>query len=172
MLSRAALRGILSHYLGSGASELSFVVGPHGKPALGGDAAGRVHFNLSHSGGVALVGVSSDREVGVDVERIRADLDEMALARLALGVEAVTRLEASEPERRTVEFFRFWVRHEAAIKCRGVALGKGKQGGEDGLLVEDAAVGAGYAAAFAVAVGVEGVERWDPALVGCWAWDG
>ena len=171
MLSRAALRAILGGHLGIGPSEVSFVLRPGGKPALAGDAAGRVRFNLSHSGGMALVGVSSGHEVGVDVERIRGDLDETALARLALGARAVELLEAAEPERRVAAFFRLWVRHEASIKCRGVGLGEGQPAGDDGVVVDDVAIGDGYAAAVAVAVGVERAGRWDPGLVSHWSWD-
>lgn len=171
ILSRVALRRILGGYLGTGALEVEFIRGPKGKPALAGDAAGNVRFNLSHSGGLALVAVSWNHEVGVDVERIRGGLNQMALARLALGTQAVELLIASEPERCTATFFRLWVRHEASIKCQGIGLGEGQQSGHDGVILDDVAIGDGYAAAFAVASGVDKVDRSDPGLVSRWEWN-
>lgn len=63
-----------------------------------------VHFNLSHTSGAVLVGVS-DHPVGVDIERIRP-MSPNALRRLAPGME----------ER---DFFPCWVRREARAKLDG-----------------------------------------------------
>lgn len=92
--SRPALREILGRYLGLPADELRFETGRHGKPRLAGPA-GELAFNLSHSSALALVAVAR-REVGVDVERIRA--------------------------KRPVDFYRRWADHEARVKCLGSGL--------------------------------------------------
>jgi phosphopantetheinyl transferase len=96
--SRGVLRALLARYLDRDPRELRFVLGPHGKPALYGGAGSKtdLRFNLSHSGGLALVAVSTGREVGVDIECAR--------------------------ERHTAEFLRAWVAHEAAVKCHGSGL--------------------------------------------------
>ncbi|MGH2903104.1 MAG: 4'-phosphopantetheinyl transferase family protein [Solirubrobacteraceae bacterium] len=92
--SRGLLRALLGRYLEGDPRELRFVLGPHGKPAPA--PGGGLRFNLSHSGGLALVAVSTGREVGVDLEHAR--------------------------ERYTPEFLRAWVAREAAVKCRGTGL--------------------------------------------------
>src|SRR5262249_16331888 len=60
---RAALRALLGERLGLAPQEVEFAYGPRGKPATAG-----VRFNLSHAGGLALVALCGEREVGVDVE--------------------------------------------------------------------------------------------------------
>ena len=63
-----------------------------------------VYFNLSHTGGAVLVGIS-DQPVGVDIERVRP-VAPASLKRLAAGVEEK-------------DFFPCWVRREARTKCSG-----------------------------------------------------
>lgn len=71
------LRTILGDYLSVAPSELGFSYGEHGKPRLS-DVFGNkvVHFNMSHSEGLALYVFSRDHEAGVDLERTR-DFPEM-----------------------------------------------------------------------------------------------
>ena len=54
---RGALRDILGRYLGVPADRLSFLYGGRGKPALPGSG---LEFNLTHSGGLALLAVARD----------------------------------------------------------------------------------------------------------------
>ncbi|HEY2158143.1 MAG TPA: hypothetical protein VGH33_21115, partial [Isosphaeraceae bacterium] len=79
LVSRAALRAILSRYAGRPAAALAFLAGPHGKPSLAG--AGAIEFNLSHSGDLALVAVAAGVRVGVDVEQLREMDDRDAIVR-------------------------------------------------------------------------------------------
>lgn len=67
-----------------------------------------VHFNLSHTGGAVLVGLS-DQPLGVDIEKIRP-VSRRAMHRLA----DVATEEA---------FFRSWVRREARVKRSGDGIG-------------------------------------------------
>jgi phosphopantetheinyl transferase len=106
--SRGMLRALLASYLDCDPRALDFVLGPRGKPALlveEGTPAMDLRFNLSHSGSLALVAVSSEREVGVDIE-------------CADG-------------RRTEEFLHAWVMREAVGKCRGTGLTKEGSPAED-----------------------------------------
>ena len=74
--ARAALRHILAHHTGQPPATLALAEGPLGKPVLDGLA---LHFNLSHSGALALVAVASV-PVGIDLEQRRARFDAAALA--------------------------------------------------------------------------------------------
>jgi 4'-phosphopantetheinyl transferase len=113
VLRRAALREILGRRLGVAASELRFAHGPHGKPALPG-----VTFNLSHSGDVGVCAVADAREVGVDVERIRTDLDVQPLAeRFFTAAERAALREAPSSA-----FFALWTLKEAVLKAWGTGL--------------------------------------------------
>jgi 4'-phosphopantetheinyl transferase len=108
--ARSSLRLILSMYAGDDPARLSFVYGPHGKPAL---PVSDVQFNLSHAGDWAMIAVTRSVPVGVDIERIRPGID-MAplLRRLGENGEAGT----------IVELYRRWTRREARSKAGGGAL--------------------------------------------------
>ena len=117
--ARSALRAILGRYLGARPEDLSFAVGPHGKPGLIG--AG-VEFNLSHSGGIAVVAVATGRGVGVDVEIIRpmGERDSI-VARFLSRRERDEFATLPEPIRHDA-FFRAWTCKEAYIKAIGTGL--------------------------------------------------
>ena len=72
---------VLAQYLRVAPATLAFEYGARGKPGLSGaDGAGELHFNLAHSGGLALLAVSLLGGVGVDVERVRAVNDAQGIA--------------------------------------------------------------------------------------------
>src|SRR5919198_1549029 len=75
IVARGLLRAILSRYLAMEPRQLRFSYSLHGKPALAWDS-GRdgLRFNVSHSHGQVLFAISYGRELGIDVERIRADV--------------------------------------------------------------------------------------------------
>jgi 4'-phosphopantetheinyl transferase len=135
----AAFRRILAQYIGVPAAQLSFAYGEHGKPYLPGS---RLQFNMSDSGELALVGVTLDAEIGVDIERIRPFDSAVALAERFLP-EA----DAIEVRKNPASFFRFWTRHEAWLKCTGVGLRGIRTSLPDGHFVADLDVMPGYAAA-------------------------
>jgi 4'-phosphopantetheinyl transferase len=114
------LRHVLAAELGVAPRDVAFVYGPFGKPALAGASA--VRFNVSHSDQWALLALSCDRELGVDIERVRAleDLEQLAATVFSpaerhdlAGVGETARAEA---------FFNGWTRKEAYIKARGDGL--------------------------------------------------
>lgn len=118
--AHAVLRALLGAYVDTDPGALRFRDGPHGKPRLAG--AGALRFNLSHAGGLALVAVAGDREVGVDVELPRGRTHHVAVVRRILGDAEAARLETLDPQEREREFLRAWVRWEAVLKCRGTGI--------------------------------------------------
>jgi 4'-phosphopantetheinyl transferase len=134
--ARSALRGILARYAGDAPLALRFVYGKHGKPALA--PASDIEFNLSHAGDWALIAVSRSAPVGVDIERMRPDVDIAQLLR-RLGE---TGLPAGIPD-----LFKAWTRREARSKAVGGALFDPPP---DAVLAFDVAAPAGYAAALAM----------------------
>jgi 4'-phosphopantetheinyl transferase len=106
-------------------------------------------FNVSHSGDLALYAFTSGRAVGVDVELIgRRRPDVLALAERAFGQEEAARLGRIAASMREHEFLRSWVRHEAALKCRGGRLGEDVA--YDGLTLRELDIGPAAVAALAV----------------------
>lgn len=122
--ARAALRTLLGAYTGADPAGLRFAEGPHGKPALAGDDATGLCFNLSHSAGTALIAIAHEREVGVDVELPRRAVDHVAIARRVLDPAEADRIAAIEDtQQRERAFLQAWVRWEAVLKWRGTGIG-------------------------------------------------
>lgn len=123
IVGRGTLRRLLGRYLDVAPKAIEFAYSPHGKPLLGGALAGRaLHFNLSNSGELAIVGLSSDRPLGVDVERIRQNLDVDGLAGRYFSPSECDTLRALPQGDRYHAFFTFWTKKEAVIKAHGHGL--------------------------------------------------
>ncbi len=116
---RSLLRRLLSAYTGLAPETVSFGYGPQGKPYLMQDAG--LRFNVSHSGGVGLLAFA-DQEVGVDVERIRAERDLAGLARTCFSAVERERIFSQPLERQAEAFFDYWTAKEACIKAEGGGL--------------------------------------------------
>jgi 4'-phosphopantetheinyl transferase len=123
MVRRGILRAILGRYLKSDPGQLRFCYGPQGKPALSPESATLpLRFNLSHSDGIALFAVTSNRELGIDIEYVSADLAEEAIAEQFFSPREAAVLKALTGWKRREAFFACWTRKEAYIKARGEGL--------------------------------------------------
>jgi phosphopantetheinyl transferase len=112
-LAHLAQREILAAYLKVAPETLVFERPPNGKPVL---SDGALEFNLSHSGALALVAVSSATPVGVDVQGPHRTLSKPWFAeRICTPRE----LAALGPRPDADQLLRLWVRKEAVIKARG-----------------------------------------------------
>jgi 4'-phosphopantetheinyl transferase len=117
---RGMLRMLLGAYLDVDPRRLRLAEGPRGKPEV--EPPTPLRFNVSHSGDLALYAFALGRAVGVDVEVGDRPVEEVALARTALGEAAASYLERLDPSIRQREFLRLWTRHEAGLKCRGLGI--------------------------------------------------
>lgn len=103
-------------------SQPTFAEGPHGKPSLifaDHDATAQsLHFNMSHcKNGVACV-VSSDSEVGIDIECTGRYKE--SLARYCMSEEEVSDILASDTP--DLVFTRLWTQKEALLKLTGEGI--------------------------------------------------
>lgn len=147
--AHSALRSILSECSGIPARELSFAAGPHGKPSLNGGRG--IEFSLSHSGEWAMVAVTRGTPVGVDIERIRENVN-MAPLLQRLGE---TNLAGDRKA-----LFETWTRREAMTKAAGGVLLEAPSGD---LRVRNIDAPPGYAAAVALLGFDPAVHRRDAA---------
>ncbi len=116
---RAQLRTLLASYVDAEPAELSFSYGANGKPALPSPAP---YFNLSHSGALALLAVTPDAEVGVDVELYDPEFGGQRIPERFFSPDEVAALRALPPEQQARGFLVLWTRKEAFIKARGDGL--------------------------------------------------
>ena len=121
--ARGILRQLLGAYLGIRAEEVAFRYGPHGKPSLARGHDSRICFNASHSGGMGMLVFAEEREVGADLEQMRADAGGMEIAARFFSQEEKAELAKLPPELRNEAFFRCWTRKEAYVKARGEGMG-------------------------------------------------
>jgi len=77
---------------------------------------------VSHSQGWALLAFSLGRNLGVDVEFIRADVVTDEIAERYFSTQEIAELKALPQRMRAEGFFRCWTRKEAYIKARGEGL--------------------------------------------------
>ena len=123
IVARGILRAILGRYSNRAPNSLSFSYSAHGKPALVSESdADEIRFNLSHSNGKALYAVSRGREIGVDIEFIRGDLEAEQIAERYFSHSEIETLRALPLSLRKYAFFLCWTRKEAYIKARGEGL--------------------------------------------------
>lgn len=120
--TRAAARGLLARRLGCAAADVPLSPGLHGKPFV--DATGEVPlFNISHSGGHALIVVADARavdDVGIDIEQCRADVDAEAILDMAFTAQESREVrDAGDPLQ---ALYLRWVGKEAFLKAVGVGV--------------------------------------------------
>jgi 4'-phosphopantetheinyl transferase len=121
VMARASLRRILARYLQVEPTQLAFKYSEYGKPSLVTPQTD-IHFNASRSHERALIACVREREIGVDNERIRRDLDVDDLAQRFFSVEENERLREVPPHLRHLAFLRCWTCKEALVKAVGKGL--------------------------------------------------
>ena len=123
IVARSSLRTILGAYLKKNPPELSFSCSNYGKPSLFGEPAGNeLRFNLSHANELALIAVTSNRAIGVDIEFIRPEFASEELAERFFSRTEVSALRALPADMQSEAFFNCWTRKEAYIKARGEGM--------------------------------------------------
>ncbi len=120
---RSAVRHVLGRYLGLPADSITFTYGEKGKPALlNGQNSLGLRFNVSHSGALGILAVTSDCEVGVDVETRQQVLEFMAVARRFFSSREYEALCTLDENLRQRAFLRCWTRKESYVKALGQGL--------------------------------------------------
>lgn len=119
MAGRGLLRSIIAGYLHRPAHEISFDYGVCGKPAL---TTADLQFNLAHSGGLAIIGLTRSGRLGVDVERIRPLGDMMQLVNSFFSPRERQEIATLPAEDQQLGFFTCWTRKEAYLKAMGDGL--------------------------------------------------
>jgi 4'-phosphopantetheinyl transferase len=115
-----ALRHVLGLALKREPGALAFETDVQGKPRL--LNAGGLEFNLSHSVHQCLIGISTQRPIGVDVEVVQPVTDAEALARRQFTPSEFEQWQRNPAGDRDRVFLQGWTRKEACLKALGVGL--------------------------------------------------
>lgn len=125
VVAHGVTRLIVADRLGTDPEAIRWRHGEHGKPELD-HPASDLCINLSHSAELALVAVSVQRPVGVDVQEIGRPGDPTQLAaRYFPEAEARWVAAAGRRVQRLDRFAKLWVRKEACVKAAGGRLAQG-----------------------------------------------
>jgi 4'-phosphopantetheinyl transferase len=123
VVARGTLRMLLGRYLACDPASLRFWYGANGKPALADERDSLpLHFNLSHAGGVGVVGFAVGRRLGIDIEQVRSIPEADAIARRVFSPRERASLAALPREERLIAFFQCWTLKEALAKATGNGL--------------------------------------------------
>jgi 4'-phosphopantetheinyl transferase len=153
--ARGRLRALLGRYLATGPSEVRFVYGAHGKPALAGPESA-LRFSVAHSGDLALFAVALEREVGIDLEATDGGIDHAASAERFFSAGESAALRRLPAGQRAQAFYACWVRKEAYVKALGAGLSaprgafEAPPGSVQGFSFHGLAPGPGFCAALAL----------------------
>ncbi|GAB5535923.1 MAG: 4'-phosphopantetheinyl transferase superfamily protein [Rubricoccaceae bacterium] len=120
VVTRGALRRILSRYLNRQPEAIAFRYGTYGKPELAMDSD--LQFNVTHAGDIALIAVARGRQLGIDVEPVRVLPDADAIVERFFSANEVAVYRSLPASARPKAFFTCWTRKEAFIKALGDGL--------------------------------------------------
>jgi 4'-phosphopantetheinyl transferase len=125
ILTRATLRILLAAYLEKSPEQFAFKYSAQGKPSLANETTD-LRFNVSHTvsltDGLAALAFARNREIGVDVEKIRPDRDAGKLAERFFSPTERDYILQFSGQTLDDAFFRCWTRKEAFIKAKGGGL--------------------------------------------------
>ena len=99
---------------------LDFAYGAQGKPRLRIESA--LRFNLAHAEELILYAMSWQREVGIDVEYIRAETSYETIAEQFFAPAEIAALRKLPIDQQPQAFFNCWTRKEAYLKASGEGL--------------------------------------------------
>ena len=122
-VARATVRTILGSYFKVSDRDLRFDYSRHGKPALADDTTD-IRFNVSHSSDLAMLAVTRGRDVGVDLEITRDDVEIDQLTTRFFSEHECAALREISNTQRLRAFFRCWTSKEAFLKAQGIGLSR------------------------------------------------
>lgn len=123
IVGRGMLRALLGRYLGVSPSNISIQKGVREKPYVAiGSGESPLHFNVSHSHGLAMYAFALHGQVGIDVEKLRPEFATEKIATQFFSTSEQNDLLRLSQESRVQGFFNCWTRKEAYVKATGQGL--------------------------------------------------
>lgn len=122
ILRHTVLRNLLGYYLQAEPRDVCYTTNEFGKPALDEKFNSRLRFNLSTSGELALFAFSEERQVGIDVEKVRTDRDTVLIAERFFSQTEKSILFGLPIGQQLQGFYNCWTRKEAVVKALGQGL--------------------------------------------------
>ena len=124
LVTRALVRTVLSRYAPVAPEHWRFFSNSYGKPSISNDGsvASRISFNVSHTDGLIVLGVTRESALGVDIENVHSRKATLDSTEVYLSDEESRALAELSPGQRSERFFQYWTLKESYIKARGTGL--------------------------------------------------
>lgn len=132
IVSRSMQRQLLAAYVGGSSADIQFGVVAMGKPTLSRPNDIGLQFNTTHSGNLVIMAVTTNREVGVDVEKVRPVSRALQVSKRCFSEDEHRTLAALPEEELDRAFLSVWVRREGTAKARGDGVWRGLASWKDG----------------------------------------
>ncbi len=122
VVTRGILRTLLSRYMGVPSTKIQFATQPQGKPMLMNPSNCSIQFNVSHTRGMALIAITLQQAVGIDVEWIDRKVQDRDIAERYFSKRESAYLLSLTPPERAQQFFSHWTCKEAYLKMQGQGI--------------------------------------------------
>jgi 4'-phosphopantetheinyl transferase len=124
LVTRALVRTVLSRYAPITPEQWSFTQNANGKPCICNDdlLARKFSFNVSHTDGLIVLGLTAGVELGVDAERVRIRPTLLEAANSFFSREESSAIALLPYHMQHERFFQYWTLKESYVKARGMGL--------------------------------------------------
>jgi len=119
ILSRAVLRLILSHRTNEQAQKIQILTTKYGKPYLKNQ---NLFFNVSHTENMLVFALSTQYEVGIDIEYKNTDIQAQNMPKQCFHPQEWVYFQPLFHEEKQVFFLNMWTKKEAASKAAGLGF--------------------------------------------------
>lgn len=126
IITRSVLRNVIGHVLNENPKYLDISYTRLGMPVLSRQSgSSAIFFNVSHSYDLALIAVTVEDPVGIDIEKMREDVDHEALSKRFFSETEYSDIMQYEGQERLRAFFATWTRKESIVKALGTGIASG-----------------------------------------------
>ena len=125
IITRGILRILLSRYMRVSPAQLHFETQDQGKPFLMTSSSFPIQFNVAHTKGIALIALTTQHAVGIDVEWIDRKIQDSDIAKRYFSPGESRYLASLDSTLRTQQFFWYWTGKEAYLKMLGKGISEG-----------------------------------------------
>ncbi|MFM9922269.1 4'-phosphopantetheinyl transferase superfamily protein [Variovorax sp. H27-G14] len=124
LLTRALVRTVLSRYAPVAPQEWRFTANANGRPQLvdpGTVQTQGLEFNLSHTRGLVVMGVTRHAMLGVDAEYLSRPAP-LSITDRVFSADESCALQSLPPARQPQRFYELWTLKESYVKARGLGM--------------------------------------------------
>jgi 4'-phosphopantetheinyl transferase len=123
LVTRALVRTTLSRYASVSPENWLFCINDYGRPEIANQLPElQLSFNVSHTSGLIVLGVTRKRALGVDAENVLTRVASIDIANQFFSSRESAELAKLPSDQQHDRFFEYWTLKESYIKARGMGL--------------------------------------------------